>query len=232
MKVKSFGCSFIFGSELADDGRRRWHTSPSMLTWPALIAKELAAEYRCYAIPGVGNLQILQQIMHQSGLYEPDVFYIIGWTWLERFDFIDSDYTSLWQIKWQTITPTTESNQAEFYYKYFHTELKDKLQSLIYIRMAIDLLQAKNIPFVMTCIDDLLFDRKFHAPVSIIDTQDYIKPYISDFQGKNFLDWSKNSGFQIGPMNHPLKEAHAAAADLMITNCQKLLDSRPFGIKP
>ena len=62
MKLKSFGCSFIFGSELAYDGRDSPYATPSQLTWPAHLAQHLNYNYQCYARPGAGNLQILEQI--------------------------------------------------------------------------------------------------------------------------------------------------------------------------
>ena len=224
MKVKSFGCSFIFGNELQDDGHDDAWASPSQLTWPALIAKELNADYHCFARPGAGNLKILEQIMHQAGLENDDTVFIVGWTWIERYDYVvDGNSDSEWCPHWETITAITESSQAECYYRYFHTELKDKLQSLIYIRCAIDLLKQKKIPFVMTCIDDLLLNRQWHIPVSVTDTQDYIVPYITDFQGRNFLDWSRDQGFPIGKWLHPLEQAHAAGAALMLPRVRSLI---------
>jgi hypothetical protein len=224
MKVKSFGCSLIFGNELADDGRDLPLGTPSQYTWPALISQEVDADYYCFAKPGAGNFRILEQIMHQAGLNESDVFFIIGWTWIDRFDYIvDGNADSTWREHWETITPTTESETADFYHRHFSSELRDKIQSLIFIKMAVDLLRSKNIPFIMTCIDDLILDRKWHIPVSVTDTQDYVKPYLRYFQGKNFLDWSRDQGFPIGQWLHPLEEAHEAAAKLMMPLCQQIL---------
>jgi hypothetical protein len=41
MNLKSFGCSFIFGSELSDDGRNGLYATGSRLTWPAHVAQHL-----------------------------------------------------------------------------------------------------------------------------------------------------------------------------------------------
>ncbi len=224
MKVKSFGCSFIFGNELHDDGRDITMTTPSQFTWPALISKELDADYHCFAKPGAGNFRILEQVMHQAGLNEPDVCFVVGWTWIERFDYVvDGNADSKWREHWETVTPTTQSPQTECYYRYFHTELRDKLQSLMIIRMAIDLCRSKKIPLVMTCIDDLLFDKTWHIPVSVTDTQEYVRPFVSDFEGQNFLSWSKSKNYPIGKWLHPLEEAHEAAAALMLPVFQNLL---------
>lgn len=50
MKLKSFGCSFIFGLELSDIGAKS--KKYSQLTWPAIIAQRQGLEYECYARPG------------------------------------------------------------------------------------------------------------------------------------------------------------------------------------
>ena len=66
MKLKSFGCSFIYGTDLADDGRGFIAATPSRLTWPALLAQNLDYSYECYARPGCGNLRILEKILNQA----------------------------------------------------------------------------------------------------------------------------------------------------------------------
>jgi len=62
MIIKSFGCSFIFGNELTDDGRDTLYATSSKFTWPALLAKHYDFEYCTYARPGSGNLQILERL--------------------------------------------------------------------------------------------------------------------------------------------------------------------------
>ena len=92
MKLKSFGCSFIFGSELADDGRDRPYATPSQLTWPSHLAQHLGRDYSCYARPGAGNLQILENILNQSAVSDCNDLFVIGWTWIDRFDYYDADH--------------------------------------------------------------------------------------------------------------------------------------------
>lgn len=226
MKVKSFGCSFIFGNELGDDAHDGTQDTPSQFTWPALIAAKLGAEYQCFAQPGTGNLRILDQIIHQAELSDSETLFVVGWTWIERFDFVvDGDRDGRWRKHWDTITAADESKQARVYYKNFHSELKDKLQSLIYIRTAIDLLKQKQIPFVMTSIDDLLLDRQWHATNSVTSLQDYVEPYISDFEGRNFLAWAQHHGFPIGRLLHPLDQAHTAAADCQLQTVREVISS-------
>ena len=85
MKLKSFGCSFIFGSELSDITIKS--KKYSQLTWPALTAQRLGLEYACHARPGSGNLQILNNILDQVALDHKDT-YVINWTFCDRWDYM------------------------------------------------------------------------------------------------------------------------------------------------
>jgi hypothetical protein len=82
--------------------------------------------------------------------------------------------------------------------------------------LAIDTLQQRNIPFIMTSLDELLFDQRWHVSPAVLDLQAYIRPFITDFDGQNFLEWTKRNGHLIGPGGHPLEAAHLAAGDYMI----------------
>ena len=121
MNLKSFGCSFIYGSELADEV---WGGSNS--TWPALFAKHYNYEYQCYARPGSGNLRIAESVLSQLACNE-NALYVIGWSWIDRFD-----YTSL-DDKWKTIMPGTEDALAKVYYRDLHSQYRDKLTTLMSI---------------------------------------------------------------------------------------------------
>lgn len=206
MNLKSFGCSFIFGSELADD---KQNSIPSQLTWPALYAKEVGHEYQCYAWPGSGNLQIAEQVLGQIANSTP-ALYVIGWTWIDRFD-----YTTL-DDQWQTIMPIDENPVAKTYYRNLHSQYRDKLTTLMGIKLIIDTLQQKKYPFIMTYIDDLIFETEWHITPAILELQDYIRPHITTFEGLTFLDWSRNRGFPETEQWHPLEPAHAAAANYIL----------------
>ena len=206
MQLKSFGCSFIFGTDLADDGRHGPYATVSQLTWPALIAKQLELGYSCYARPGSGNLRIIENILIQSANSDPAVF-IINWTWIDRFD-----YTSHHDDKWQTIMPVDNSSLAHTYYKELHSQYRDKLTTLIHINTAVDLLQQKKIPFVMTYMDDLIFETEWHCNPAILELQEKVRPHLHTFNDLNFLDWSKRNGYAISSTMHPLEQAHASAA--------------------
>jgi hypothetical protein len=219
MKLKSFGCSFIFGSDLADNGGNLPATTPSNYTWPAHLAQHLGYEYECHARPGSGNLQIAERILSHSVHTDPS-FYVIGWTWIDRFDYTDSTVSRIptqakWK-NWRTIMPIDNSDLAKTYYQDLHSEYRDKLCSLMNIKLVIDTLNQKQIPFLMTYMDSLLFDQKCNHTAAVIDLQNFIQPYMIDFEGQSFLEWSRQNNFEISTTLHPLEPAHAAAAELMI----------------
>ena len=217
MMLKSFGCSFIFGTDLPDDNRTGRYATYSRLTWPALIAKKLNMCYHSYARPGTGNLRILEQVLTQAATNEQD-FFVIGWTWIDRFDYRDISTET-----WRTILPVETDARAEFYYRNLHSEYVDKLKTLTYIRTAVDVLEQKGIPFLMTYMDPLMFDRTWHATPAVTDAQDRILPYMTCFDGDTFLNWSKQNGHEISSTLHPLETAHRAAADLTLPIAQQIL---------
>ena len=163
MIVKSFGCSFVFGTDLEDN-----HNSPtaSALTWPALISKHLRLDYACYAKGGAGNLLILDRVLSHAAYNTQDLF-IINWTWADRFDFINVNKSNPLH-DWDTFTPLSQGLQAATYYKHLHSETKDKLCTLTYIKTAIAMLIEKQIPFIMTFMDEIIFDTQNYCKTTDI----------------------------------------------------------------
>jgi hypothetical protein len=221
MKLKSFGCSFIYGSELRDeagDTLGEGHIHYSKLTWPAHLAQNLGYGYECYARPGSGNLQIAEEVLRHAVDSMPSLF-VIGWTWIDRFDYASSiirnEYGRRWG-NWHTIIPVDETPLAKTYYQNLHTEYRDKLTTLMSIRVVIDTLKQKNIPFIMTYIDELMFDQHWNITPAVIDLQEYVRPHMTTFEGQSFLDWSRSRGYSETATWHPLEEAHSAAGDYMI----------------
>jgi hypothetical protein len=153
MQLKSFGCSFMFGSDLADDGRNGPYATGSYLTWPALLAADYGYQYQTYARPGSGNLRILETVLRETMDSDSTVF-VVGWTWIDRFDYTTirntkiNRWDSIGNDQWKTIMPIETDDVAKRYYRDLHSQIRDKLTTLIYIRTAIDSLKQKNIPFV------------------------------------------------------------------------------------
>lgn len=220
MILKSFGCSFIYGTDLVDDGRGFLSARSSQLTWPSLLAQSLNYDYNCYARPGSGNLRILEKILAQTTVEEPAIF-VIGWTWIDRFDYTTEIVHPVMRTEiienemWNTVMPVDSDSRAHNYYRELHSQYRDKLTNLIYIKTAVDTLKQKNIPFVMTYMDNLLFETQWQYTPAIKELQDYVLPYMTKFDGKTFLEYSKEKGFPISEALHPLEPAHQAAFELI-----------------
>jgi len=220
MKLKSFGCSFVAGSDLSDQVDHDWPTfAHSDLTWPALLAKYHGLNYECWAWPGVGNLKILCDIISQASLKEPAIF-LINWTWIDRFDFVDD------REQWTTLRPSVDDDVSKTYFKHLHSQIKDMITSIYAVNTAIDFLHQREIPFVMTYMDYLLLehiDPDWHDPKYVTVMQSKIENFLVDFDGKNFLDWSQDRGFAVSENWHPLEQAHQAAADYMLPRIDAIL---------
>ena len=215
MKLKSFGCSFIYGSELQVNLKENNCIGDPLSydTWPSLVADHYQFEFENYAWPGIGNLRILEQVLSQSELEDP-AFFIIGWTWLDRFDFIDPlDET------WDTLRPGGDTDLHKMHYKHFYHQYHTMLTNASYISTAINVLNSKNIPFCMTLMDNTLFDPidpAWQDPYALRILQRSIKPYITWFDDMDFLSWSRENNYPISEAWHPLEEAHVAAGNYMI----------------
>ena len=214
MKIKSFGCSFIYGTDLLMASY--W---PSDCTWPALVAKKLSLEYECYAQPGQGNFKIMCDVLNEASLDE-DAMYIIGWTYIDRYDFIAQDE------KWQTLRPTNNSNVEKFYYKNLHNQWADMVRSLSEINFVVEFLKSRGHKFFMTYMDYSMLDAidpKWQDPRYLTMMQKMVRTHLNDFEGQNFLDWSREKGYPVSDTLHPLEEAHAAAADYMLPIIESIL---------
>jgi len=214
MKLKSFGCSFIFGCELPDDGP--WAT-PSKLTWPAHLAQHLGYSYECYARPGSGNLQIAEAVLNQLANPEP-ALYVIGWTWIDRFDYYPANPNNSSRNPWSTIMPTDTDATAQVYYKDLHSEYRDKLTTLIHMQTVLDALNKHGHDYIMTYLDDLTFDQQWHTSPAVLKLQAQIEPQMTQFDGLSFLEWSRKQGYPETKMWHPLEQAHQAASDHLIAH--------------
>jgi len=215
MKLKSFGCSFIYGSELQVNLKENncIGNPLSYDTWPSLVADHYQFEFENYAWPGIGNLRILEQVLSQSELEDP-AFFIIGWTWLDRFDFIDPlDET------WDTLRPGGDTDLHKIHYKHCYHQYHTMLTNASYISTAISVLNSKNIPFCMTLMDNTLFDTidpNWQDPYALRILQRSMKPHITWFDDMDFLSWSRKNNYPISEAWHPLEEAHIAASKYMI----------------
>jgi len=236
MKIKSFGCSFIYGSELTLTGKEKncihsYGTLLSTDSWPSLIADHYQCKFENYAWPGIGNLRILEQILSQSELTDPAVF-VINWTWLDRFDFVKP-----LAEQWETLRPDGDTKLHKIYYKQLYSQYHTLLINASSISTAIHVLSIKQIPLCMTVMDTTLFDPidnqldypidpGWQDPYALKALQQLIKPHIHWFDELDFLSWSRKNSYPISDAWHPLEQAHQAAADYMIKifDTQKIID--------
>jgi len=219
-KIKSYGCSFVYGTDLLDCPHSTVPGSfkASNKTWPAITAQQLDLEYECYARPGVGNNYIAQQVVSNA---DPDSLNVIVWSWIDRWEFFDITLN-----RWTTVRPTgTEDHPlAEIYYKHLQSELQDKWQSLNYIYSTHEYLRRNNIPFVSHNMDELLLDQTYHAPSYITRLQDDIADAVRRFpDNQTFLEWSKKNNFPISKQLHPLEKAHSEAVKVWLPTYKRLM---------
>lgn len=223
--IKSFGCSFVYGSGLIDSTQfypivnKFFSIQPSLLTWPALIAKQLNLVYECYATPGQGNFKIYCDILANSYPNDQSI-YLINWTWIDRFDYVNHNE------QWNTIRPAEDSELEKFYYQNLHSQLCDMINSAGYIVSAAEHLTSLNCPYIMTYMDNNLLmpiDPNWQDPRYLRVLQSKLDTILVNFDSMNFLGWSKKNNFPISDTLHPLEEAHAAAADYWLPSVEKLL---------
>jgi hypothetical protein len=217
--LKSFGCSFVYGSDLSDIDLEAT-PEPSKSTWPALISNKLNLEYQCCASPGAGNFKIYCDILANSYANDQSV-YLINWTWIDRFDYVNH------LEKWNTLRPAEESNLEKFYYRNLHSQLSDMITSASYIVSAANHLNLLNCPYIMTYMDYNLLtpvDPTWHDPRYLQVLQLQLKQILTNFDGKNFLDWSRERNFKVSDTWHPLEGAHQAAAEYWLPAVQLLTE--------
>jgi len=227
-KIVGFGDSFVFGSELQDnnDGQR---------SWIGLASKKLNVAYETFSVPGCGNENIARQILtYFSNNSADSTLAVINWTWGARWDFYIPGIE-----KWTTLglscvpsklAPLVGYDEAEkvleFYNKYpGHSTLWDKWRTLQTIYSTQQYLKSINATAIQTYMDYEMWDQTWHAPDYIKTLQAMTQPELENFEGLNFVDWSRKHGFFITPEPglHPLEEAHAAACELWIDRYQQAL---------
>lgn len=218
MRLKSFGCSFVFGSDLGDkQSVSDLPVNPSQKTWPAVLANKLGCEYHCHARPGSGNLQILENILNCVADAEHNDFFVISWSWIDRFDYYNTEHQNILWRNWNTVRPNDADLISRNYYQHLHSQYQDKLTTLTYVKTAVDLLHQKSIKFLMTYMDELMFDQRWHTTPAVKVLQEYVRPYMTTFEDQTFLTWSRKHGFEESKNWHPLESAHQAAADYLIS---------------
>lgn len=140
---------------------------------------------------------------------------MINWTWIDRFDYHNVDNHH------DTLRPAEDTELERFYYRHLHSEIGDKIRNLQLIYATIAWLREHNIAFIMTTMDRLLLDTKWNTNTAIRRLQESISTHITWFPGDlTFLEWSHANAYPKSDTWHPLEEAHARAADIMLSRVQ------------
>ena len=226
-KIVSFGDSFVFGSELADnmDGHK---------SWVGQAAAQLGVEYETLAIPGCGNESITRQILtYFSNNPSDNVLAVINWTWGARWDFyipgIETWTTlglSCVPSKLEPLIGLEEAEKVLHVYKKYTGDsmLWEKFKTLQTIHTSQQFLRHLNVPNIQTYMDYEILNTQHHAPDYVRTLQDLTQDSFQNFEGQNFLDWSRNHGFAVTePWWHPLEQAHEAACSLWLETYRQAL---------
>jgi len=210
-KYHSSDLPFAFTDEMDFDFRiRSGFHYPSKKTWPALLAKYLDKEYVCHARPGSSNHKITRLIYRYLNHFNEDDLLVINWTWVDRLEWYN-ETLEIESKRWEQIRPDSTSKEAKLYYKHLFSELQAKYDTLQNIIGIYTLLKYKNIPFIMSIVDDITLDTMWNNPVYNQNIQNEIKDKLVWFEDKGFYHWAKDKNFAISETWHPLEEAHEAA---------------------
>lgn len=144
--------------------------------------------------------------------------------------------------KWLTLGPTCTPKKLNFldnrvsnllldFYKQFtgHSVLWNKFRNLQSILSAQYFLEAHNIKNIQTYMDHELFDDSFKelSPDYITALQKliYKKKLRLFYKDMNFLEWARFNNFKVteSPGDHPLEDAHNAAAEMWYNEYKLML---------
>lgn len=209
MKIRSYGCSFLDGSELENP----------KLTWPARIANTLALEHVNHAEGGSGNFRILHRILENTA--SKDLCFV-NWTYTDRFCYRN------WQNEtYSTLLPTGDNELSKNYFKNIYGQYHAIFMSLVAIKTAIDFLLCNKNAFIMTFMDHTLLapvDNWWNNPTAVTGLQNYVRNFLYTWRGKNFIEWAQINQFPISDQYHPLDLAHEAAANFFGKQTEWLLE--------
>jgi hypothetical protein len=95
------GDSFVFGSELQDQ-----INDPSLLTFPALLAKENNLEYHCVAWPANANNAISRMVIAECEKQKHEkIAVLVSWSFTQRYEFRFNFNTGQKITPWYSISP-------------------------------------------------------------------------------------------------------------------------------
>lgn len=204
-RVFAFGDSFTYGHELSDCPTNDFPT-PSNLSYGALVANALSAEYHCCAMGSYANNAISRRILEALPTLTPRDMVLVMWTFTIRREL------SLQDAGYRSLCPNGTMPLEKEYFKYidanpiYHIE-----ESLKEIYIAQQLLTASSIPYIfMSSATDLAQEvqQKTVPWSTYIDTD----AWLSFDNGFGFNDWAKTTLKLFFTKKHPPDQAHQALA--------------------
>lgn len=208
-RVFAFGDSFTYGHELSDCPTNDWPI-PSNLSYGALVAKAVSAEYHCCAMGSYANNAISRRIQEALPTLTQRDMVLVMWTFTTRRELLlqDAGYRSL--------NPNGTLPLEKEYFKYIDPNPAYHIkESLKEIYIAQQLLIASSIPYIfMSSVTDLAqaIQQQTTTWSTYIDTDAWM--FLDN--GLGFNDWAKTTlGLQFGQA-HPPNTAHQELAKRML----------------
>jgi len=183
-RLISVGDSCVFGSELSDVVN---DTTPSKLTYPALISQDLNLEYLCLARPGASNQYIVKTLLEYP--FQGNEIVLIQWTNPARFGLH-------LEQGWHDLSPNLQDmNNAKSLANKLYKNIEVGNFTKLQFKMCVaTVLQTISSAIIMTSNSEVPCYQNI----------------IKKFNHKNFLDFCKP--FAHGIKGHPLEEAHNESA--------------------
>lgn len=133
-RLVTFGCSFTYGSALADT--YEFKPGPSIYAWPNIAANELNLECVNKGMPGAGNKEILHHIQNFD-FHEDDIVCIL-WTYHARWSVIKEN-------SFERFLARKKDRISQYFYQFLYDENDLWLDSYTRINFAKLFLDKKGI---------------------------------------------------------------------------------------
>lgn len=248
------GDSFVYGSELQSSGNTFTALlgADECIAWPGYSNNAIARTTieRCEQ-GGVGGVIVSWtfpsryefRFAYNTGQKKSPWYSITPWTIAVDLDSINAEFVTknnnILEAHRHTVErarQTGVANFAESFYKHVggteYWEIYSSLKEIVYLQ---NYLIVKQIPFMFTCADNIIFNNYTveHADstvVSLLNQVDHSKWFwFPPGTGSNqtqtprgFYQWAVENKYAMGT-THPLEHAHFDAANLMQTQFDQLM---------
>jgi hypothetical protein len=210
-RVFAFGDSVTYGHELSDCPTNTYPT-PSNLSYGALVANGLSAEYHCHAMGSYANNAISRKIIEALPMLTPNDMVLVMWTFTIRHELLlEGD------AGWCSLSPQGTMPIEKEYFKYIdiapHYHIGKTLKE-IYISQ--QLLTAASIPHIfVSSVTDL--SQEIQSQKNLLSTKLDLDKWIFFDQGFGFVDWAKHVLNLQFSSRHPPETAHQTLAKKILT---------------